>query len=179
MSLDNGPLFGFKPGGPSTELLACLNFVDDHMGGAAKGYRQAAELLTQCLGDRKGDLDFLVYPIVFLWRHYLELELKVLRQALQGKGDLHHKLILLWQECRSLLERHVCSPDSGDLDKIEGRIREFQDIDPDSMAFRYTKHKKTGRSIVPGKHIDLGRLFNLMREIADQLEEWVECAEGG
>lgn len=61
---------------------ACLNFIPDQFGIYALGYREAAELLGQrCLNSR-AEADSLVYPLVFLWRHYVELRLKELLRGL-------------------------------------------------------------------------------------------------
>jgi hypothetical protein len=48
--------------------------------GYVKGYRIAAQAMTQRLVDQQGwETDFLVYPVAFLYRHHLELMLKSLR----------------------------------------------------------------------------------------------------
>lgn len=51
----------------------------------AEGYARGAEILVRHVVDGNRDLDFLVYPIVFLYRHHLELALKDL---IRGAGDL-------------------------------------------------------------------------------------------
>jgi hypothetical protein len=176
MDLTKPPLFGFEPQqGPATGLLACVNFLPDHMEGCAKGYRQAAELLTKALSNNAGHLDYLVYPMVFLWRHYLELMLKVLRERLGGPGQLHHRLNPLWKDCRRLLTGPRIEVSAELLELIERRVTEFDDFDPDSMVFRYTKDK-AGNNIVPGhrKHVDLGILHQQMTRLGDLLEDLCE-----
>src|SRR5882724_8747168 len=45
----------------------------------SEGYRMAARQLTEGIeakGERSSDQDYLVYPIIFLYRHHLELVLK-------------------------------------------------------------------------------------------------------
>lgn len=44
----------------------------------AMGYKRAGDILVQYVADNDWDQDFLVYPITFLYRQYLELRLKEL-----------------------------------------------------------------------------------------------------
>jgi hypothetical protein len=55
---------------------ACLNFKEDQLNLYAIGYKRAAELLLEHVKNSGRDQDTLVYPIIFLYRHYLELRLK-------------------------------------------------------------------------------------------------------
>jgi hypothetical protein len=61
-------------------LNACVNYLDglDPMEAACWGYREAAEVLLAEVMERGGTLDTLIYPIVFNWRHYVELRLKII-----------------------------------------------------------------------------------------------------
>ena len=59
---------------------ACLRDGDEYA--YREGYRRGAQLLVQAVGESARDQDFLVYPIVFLYRHHIELVLKrVIKQA--------------------------------------------------------------------------------------------------
>src|SRR5712671_6183891 len=42
----------------------------------AEGYRRAARILADHVIQNRWDIDFLVYPIVFLYRHNIELQFK-------------------------------------------------------------------------------------------------------
>ena len=57
---------------------ACLNFMEgkNTWYGYFRGYQRAAELLVQYVDCEKQYQDTLVFPIIFLYRHYLELILK-------------------------------------------------------------------------------------------------------
>ena len=56
---------------------ACLNeWSRDHGATYAAGYRRAAELLIEHIDTKGRDQDVLVYPVVFLYRHHVELALK-------------------------------------------------------------------------------------------------------
>ena len=54
---------------------ACLSLGGDPFP-YAEGYRRAAEILVHYVNDNGQDQDFLVFPILFLYRHHLELAMK-------------------------------------------------------------------------------------------------------
>lgn len=73
-----------------------------------EGYRRGAEILVQFVNDNGRDQDFLVYPILFLYRRHLELAMKriirrlprLLYRGLTSNeiGQLRqHSLPNLWQ----------------------------------------------------------------------------------
>ncbi|HHS8916416.1 TPA: hypothetical protein ACTVMT_005267, partial [Escherichia coli] len=41
-----------------------------------EGYRRAADILINHIDESGRDQDFLVYPVLFLYRHHLELLIK-------------------------------------------------------------------------------------------------------
>ncbi len=76
---------------------ACLNWAADASELYIEGYYQAALRVVENLGH---DQDFLVYPAIFLFRHYLELRLK-------------HIIAMGEPMRRTLSRRLTTSPDSG------------------------------------------------------------------
>jgi hypothetical protein len=83
-------------------LNACLNFAEDEFHLYATGYRSAAEHLFRVVDTNLREQDTLVYPIVFLWRQYLELSLKNLVRTgnlYVGRPaifPMHHRIKELW-----------------------------------------------------------------------------------
>lgn len=80
---------------------ACISpFERDHYG-RATGFHMGADALVQRVVDKRADQDWLVFPIVFCYRHYLELLLKDIiaaAAALDGEtpeGVNGHKLVPL------------------------------------------------------------------------------------
>ena len=57
---------------------ACLNFasMNNKWNLYAEGYKQAGDLLVKHVMDTQSEQDILVYPIFFLYRHYIELRSK-------------------------------------------------------------------------------------------------------
>src|SRR6266568_3256155 len=71
-----------------------------------EGYLRAAQRLIESLSENSHGTDFLVYPVVYLYRHWFELRLKNIidqgRQLLEeGHGYPHgHGLHNLWPVAR-------------------------------------------------------------------------------
>lgn len=90
---------------------ARLHFTSDMSYGYIEGYRKAALLLAIATIEKEKDVDYLVYPLGFLWRHHFELQLKYLvakAGQLDGSFDKNnhgHSLSKLWQNLRPKLEQ--------------------------------------------------------------------------
>lgn len=89
---------------------ACLNYMPDHGTAYTEGYRRAADILINHIDESGRDQDFLVYPVLFLYRHHLELLIKQiigLALALAEDPDKHqykkddHNLNNLWPLAQS------------------------------------------------------------------------------
>lgn len=52
------------------------------------GYREAAQLVFQQIRSDRSGLDTLIFPLVFLWRHAIELQLKRRFRAWRKRGDV-------------------------------------------------------------------------------------------
>lgn len=157
-------------GGPYASLL---NFMGDSMPLYVTGYKVAADTLVQAMKldpwhsfhevSRSEYLDSVVYPILFLYRHYIELRLKHLMRdgnSLLGKpfqegplgyptdGPKAHDLDHLWNICKKVLEEvdkkypdeKICPQSTSDA--MSELITEFWQEDPKSMASRFPKDKK-------------------------------------
>lgn len=104
-------------------------------------YQYAADNLVNSLRDGFLEPDAMIYPIMFLYRHCLELRVK---ELYIGMKILHHQeddidirthdFGKLWKEFRSLLS---WNNQTILLDSIEKRIMEFYDLDRKSFNFRY------------------------------------------
>ncbi|GAC19580.1 hypothetical protein [Paraglaciecola arctica] len=75
--------------GEDWQSNACVNCSHDSIGLYIDGYRQAADTLAHKVVESSRDQDILVYPIVFLFRQYIELQLKrIIRESNQW-GQRH------------------------------------------------------------------------------------------
>ena len=125
----------------------------------AIGYKRAADRLVQSLeSSTSSSDDALVLPIAFLYRHYLELLLKVLiregNKVLGNPPDLPkiHEIDKLWEKLKPILIQvyKPYTPEATEVEAVEKCIKEFADIDANSQAFRYPVDKN-GKSLLRDK----------------------------
>lgn len=135
------------------------------------GYKLAADLLVEQAEAQAWRRRKLVYPIVFCYRHYLELTLKALLQCYGSLGGLtaswsHHKLEDLWRDYRTVLGTvgGETSEDQG-TDAVAHCVAEFAKIDPTSDAFRYPTSRRGQPFAVEIEMLDLLALRNTMQAI--------------
>lgn len=137
----------------------------------AIGYKEAADILVRRIEDRCPGQDSQVYPILFLYRQYLELHLKELilmaRLFLSEETGFpkDHHIGKLWAICFPLLKK--ISPGFSDDLKETGRlIDEFAATDPTSQAFRYPEDKQ-GEPSLPGlTEVNLRNVREVMAKIS-------------
>jgi hypothetical protein len=129
--------------------------------------------------------DTLVYPIVYLYRHHIELVLKntiytaskLLNQEI-GKLD-GHKLLKLWGTLRPILDAVSDTSQEFPAEHLEGidsYIRQLEEHDPDGTRFRYAKTTKKQPSLKQNLNLINIRIFAEMLEtLADYLggiDDW-------
>lgn len=154
---------------------ACLNWQSSNFEAMCSGYLRGAELLMEHVLRGRRDQDLLVYPIIYQYRHYLELRLKQLSKlcgSLLGKKvevPWHHSLLKLWMLARPLIQAAAPQDPKKDLDAVEETIRELDRIDPNGEAFRYSETK--GHShLASVRHIDLANLGKVISGLTSFFE---------
>jgi hypothetical protein len=146
----------------------------------AKGYKLAGDTLVyNFLGEHR-DYDDLNYPILFCYRHYIELTLK---EIVQKHGpwvdvllpDENHKLPELWGLFLQVATAYGNDPQYEAAAAVASCITELAKFDPSSFAFRYASYKKRTGKLIPLEFgtIDLDNLHDVMDGIAN----FIECAE--
>ncbi len=115
------------------------------------GFKKAGDLLVDKTREDNYDRSVLIYPIIFCYRHSLELALKYIittygRAAGVRPNTKEHNLALLWPHCRAVIEYFDPENDDPGLDAVEACIAEFAKIDPGSDTFRYPTNSE-GQSI--------------------------------
>jgi hypothetical protein len=161
-------------------LNACLNYGLDTWMVYADGYWRAAELLVEHVEATQADQDFLIFPVLFLYRQYVELRLK---QLAKSASDLlgrpytishSHKLGALWSEAaRRLTEVGRAfgdRPDPRQLADTKRRIRDLELVDPESMAFRYPEDRDRQAHLEGIAYINFGVVRAEMKRIAEVLD---------
>lgn len=151
---------------------ACVNWCHDGWGLYASGYKDAADLLVQHVEQRSSGQDSLVYPVLFLYRQYLELQIKDLirqgRRLKEVSGDFpkHHHIGNLWEVCHKLLSEISPGDSVAGLKEIARLIAEFSAVDPISMAFRYPQDIDGNPSLPGITHINLRNVRDVIGKIS-------------
>jgi hypothetical protein len=162
----------FSGGEPDWWNNACLGWLADASGTYIRGYKSAADRLLESLAEDRLQLDAIIYPAVFLYRHYIELSLKhIVREGsilLKGAPPLKdHDLNKQWWAARGILEKLWPESDRGPLDEAERVIRQFSAVDPRSTAFRYADGTK---SLTKVRHINIRVLYEEVAKLAVVLD---------
>ncbi len=156
---------------------ACLNYGADDWELYIGGYKKAGDVLVNHIKETHRDQDFLVFPIVFVYRQYLELRLKKLIRDCKILSDEQpdfpkgHKLRELWIECRRLLEKLEPKAEQIDLEAVDEGIQQFCDLDPNSKSFRYPFSQKGHKLLPPDlEYINIRNLSDVMEKLSGFFE---------
>ncbi|KAA0226940.1 hypothetical protein EDS67_18675 [candidate division KSB1 bacterium] len=140
----------------------------------SEGYRDAADKLVEYAKTDQTSIDSLIFPILFLYRHYIELALKeiILAATLylgkQHKSIKSHNLTQLWQRVKELISEVELDIPIDEMIAIENQISQFDMLDNSSETFRYPVDKQGN---VFKKLSDYVNVENV-REIVDGLHTW-------
>lgn len=156
---------------------ACLNFFSDGWILYAEGYKRGADLLAEHVVEKARDQDFLIYPIVFLYRQNIELQMKMLIMRgnqlldIQGGYPKSHSLTKLWPEVKAIVEKVWPESNRSEIAVIDALITEMNEYDPQSMSFRYPVDKQ-GEPSLPQEltHINIRRLSEEMEKVCGFFE---------
>ncbi len=178
------PKQGAKLFGPAQnwELNACLYHAawqhERNFSLYAEGYRRAADFIVDGIRAERGSVDYVLYPVAFLYRQSLELYLKLfIRMAadiLRLRGTdvakvkwTGHRLGPLWNQAKALAAS--IDPIPADVrPAIDEAILEFESVDRSSMAFRYPLDLEGEALLSPDiKLINLSQLQDGMGRIAN------------
>ncbi len=128
-----------------------------------------ATLIDAC-EENAYERHFLIYPILFNYRHGIELAMKWII-AMYGRysnvkiDDIeHHNLWQLWKLCKQILIE-VGSEDEA-IPFVEQVIKDFHDLDKSALAFRYSRNKKGVLIALPDGMIDLENIRDVMEAIS-------------
>lgn len=123
----------------------------------ADGYKTAADILVEKIEGHAPE-DILILPIVFMYRHHIELRLKYIITALDVLSQTQipnlaiHNLVPLWD----YVKNHLCCIRGGPfgaelMASLDALITELSNLDPNSYRFRYSHDKKFNENIYPGQ----------------------------
>jgi len=140
---------------------ACLGWTQDQWFGYAEGYKRAADLITQHILHTERDQDFLIFPIVFLYRQAIEIALKHLIYTGKQLTNLspgvpaHHRLTALWEIGRPIIEKVWPDGPKQDLKAVTDVLQQFEFKDPTSTLFRYPITKDGNASFLRNERMNI------------------------
>lgn len=170
-----------------TDLNACVEHWGDVNWSYKKGFRRAACQLADRMIEKPEDQDSIVYPIVYLYRHHIELLLKdILRNSFflvscplsskEEKALKNHALSPLWAPITSHLPS-ICEKAGQnaipveDIRGVGSYLKQMDSLDYSGQSFRYARDKGHKRSLPESlKHINIGVFSIRMEQLSSYLE---------
>ena len=121
----------------------------------ANAYKAAADALVDKVEGHAPE-DVLVLPIVFMYRHHVELKLKYIISGLdllsntRMQNFITHNIVRLWD----YVEAHLDCIRGGTFDadmmnSLEQLINELSTLDPNSFRFRYSHDRDFNENDIP------------------------------
>ena len=169
---------------PTDFVISFTPNPQEDFGVFAKGYTLAANRLAGFLLEAPRFSDYEAYPVVFLYRHALELSLKhiiyssVKLAAFKYLDDIHHGLQN--SHCLRRLARIVedilaiLFPEDESLRQAIAMVtetcHEFSDIDPRSDGYRYPIDSKGQHSTKRHQRVNLRAVVDRMSSVLEDLD---------
>ncbi|MFF5181429.1 hypothetical protein ACFY2Q_25655 [Micromonospora sp. NPDC000316] len=157
-------------------LVACMDWPRDRWIGYIQGYWKAATVLAEQVAVTGRDQDYLVYPFLMCWRHYVELQLKaliLLARAYRREPanlPLTHKIDQLWRVARPLLRDAFPGDSQKDLDNAERVLLQLNSFDPTSEHFRYPIQRDGSETLSALGRVHIRRFHDAMEAVACLLD---------
>lgn len=178
----------FRDDLPDWQNNACLDVIHgDEDLGYTEGYLRGAQKLVQHVVETGRDQDLLVYPIIFLFRHHVELVLKrIIARApylmdreptdVEKRHLGKHRLDLLWTDLKPMFSTIFQkagwgTPDREDIEGVDDYVRQLQELDPDSFSFRYARTKDGSRTLPSHfKRVNVQHFAEMMERLSAYLD---------
>ena len=163
-----------------------ISFTNDPKGDFgifAKGYTLAANRLAASLLEAPRFSDYEAYPVVFLYRHALELSLKHIiggvelaefqrMDDINKKLENHHDLVDLSRTAGKVLS--LLFPNDELLGHLNTTVvaicRDWSQIDPCSYVYRYPIDKRGRHSTKKNQVVNLRALATRMAPVLEDLD---------
>ncbi len=144
-----------------------------------KGYFRAGHVLVDKCRENLNEGHTLVYPILFCYRHALEMVMKLTLDSYGHHFGVStpmpdHNLWRLWESCKAIFSQIDNESAAVDTSIVEKRLKEFHELDTRAEAFRYPVNKQGTLIPLPCEAIDL---INL-RDVMEGLENFFSGADG-
>ena len=132
------------------------------------GYKLGADLMVQQSNKGNYERAALVYPIVFNYRHFIELELKYIIATYGGTVAVKpnwktHDLDKLWKTFLQVLDGYGHEDPDGTDEVMSATIAEFAKVDEKSFSFRYPVDQQGRKIQLDHEELDLNALADVMK----------------
>ncbi|HHT96569.1 MAG TPA: hypothetical protein GXZ90_01580 [Clostridiales bacterium] len=160
--------------------------MDTEFYGYVEGYKEAGDILVEnAIGADLADnkiRDTLIFPILFSYRQFLELRVKMnyIKFSLEDNSSkkefinkTSHDLKRAWDDYVKplVLEDAKLINMMDEINQLQSYIYEFNDLDPDGFRFRYPINKKLDSLNKDWEYLDLVNLKHRMNEMYDLMED--------
>jgi hypothetical protein len=173
---------------PDLRNNACITPNGDGQTAYAEGYRRGAKVLVEHVVAGGGnDKNCLVYPILFLYRHHIELALKriirraprLLSRSLTKDEKNHlgtHRLDWLWRDLKPMMTEILEAVgwekvDQIDMEGVGDYVCQMSELDRDGFSSRYA-HSKEGDRLLPKNltHINIRHFAEMMDRLVNYID---------
>jgi len=142
------------------EVSAHLDWLERFSGDKMmpSAYKEAADLLVEALlkGGDGSHPDRFAFPILYLYRHAAELQMKEIIRIGLRLEYLHdseqlehalaaHSLYTIWNQVKSILTQHWPDADESQLSAAEAIVNDLHQTDRDGQHLRYPTGKDNVR----------------------------------
>lgn len=140
------------------------------MVGMMIGYKSAADLMVERATADNWHRNTLVYPIIFNYRHFIELSLKYLIYSYGHTVGVDsiwnsHDLDKIWKRFRDVIVGYGGNDSDASSPDVERIIAEFAKVDPGSFSHRYPVDTKGDPIPVEHDNLDLAVLADVMQAV--------------
>ncbi|MFO7564954.1 MAG: hypothetical protein R6X02_20080 [Enhygromyxa sp.] len=123
----------------SSDAMAYTHWMSGSSWTRRAGFQAAADAVVEAALTQGAEKDLLIYPTLYLYRHYIELYLKELASKLDvapRDSDGSHSLHEHWRRIRTYLVSNLEYEDDH-LTLIDSVIKKFTGLDPTGTHTRY------------------------------------------
>lgn len=112
-----------------------------------------------------------VYPILYCYRHGLELAMKWIISrygrfaGVSIREHMHHNLCRLWKACKTVILELGSDGEDESLQAVERVVNDFHELDQGSFSFRYSTNKKGMVISLPDTSFDLSNIKDVMEGV--------------
>ena len=186
--------------GNDPKTRACFGWqdIDSAFWGLSFGYKNAADKLVDFAiqaGDNK-TLDTFFFPIMYLYRHALEVSLKSIYHRFNGKVLHGHELDCLWKKVRDEILNEIDSDeffamvqgykkdavrwvrDNDGLNEIENLFKELQNWDKKSDTWRYLVDINGLLFFTQQEYVDYINLKTTIGDLINKLDDLYSVISG-